>query len=120
MYFHARLAWGREENSGTFLMGEAWQAIFEERIPRPCRQLLDRYRQPLCNDFDRSESAAADGWVGKLSAQHASHRFAIAFLVSSGEFFGLLWREPLQKVNQLIWISELLETGFCALGKSPL
>ena len=114
------LGGGREIHVLFFLMGWAWQTIFEERIPQPCRQLLDRYRQPLCNDFDRSESAAADGWVGKLSAQHASHRFAIAFLVSSGEFFGLLWREPLQKVNQLIWISELLETGFCALGKSPL
>jgi len=92
MYFHARLAWGREGNSCTFLMGWAWKTIFEERIPRPCRQLLDSYRQLLCNDFDRSESAAADGWDGKLSAQHASHRFAIAFLVSSGEFFGLLLR----------------------------
>ena len=120
MYFHARLAWERQENSCTFLMGWAWQTIFEERIPRPCRQLLDRYRQPLCNDFDRSESAAADGWVGKLSAQHASHRFAIVLLIRGGEFLGFLWREPLQKVNQLIWISELLETGFCALGKSPL
>ncbi len=92
MYFHARLAWERQENSCTFLMGWAWQTIFEERIPRPCCQPLDRYRQPLCNDFDRSESAAAHGWVGKLSAQHASHRFAIAFLVSSGEFFGLVLR----------------------------
>lgn len=99
MCFHARLAWGREGNSCTFLMRWAWQTIFEEPIPRPCRQLLDSYRQPLCNDFDRSESAAADGWVGKLSAQHASHRFAIVLLIRCGEFLGLLWREPLQKVN---------------------
>ncbi len=89
MYFHARLAWERQENSCTFLMGWAWQTIFEERIPRPCRQLLDRYRQPLCNDFDRSESAAADGWVGKLLAQHASHRFAIVLLNYSRLAFAL-------------------------------
>ena len=79
--------------------GEAWQTIFEERIPRPCRQLLDRYRQPLRNDFDGAEPAAADGWVGKLLAQYASHRFAIVLLMPGGEFFGLFWREPLQEVN---------------------
>jgi hypothetical protein len=48
---------------------------------------------PLANDFDRSEPAAADGQVGKLFAQYASNRFAIAFFIRGGEFFGLFWRE---------------------------
>ncbi len=55
--------------------------------------------KPLANNFDGAESATADGQAGKLLAQYASNRFAIAFLIRGGEFFGLLGREAAQKVS---------------------
>ena len=73
--------------------------------------------KPLANNFDGAESATADGQAGNLLAQYESNGFAIAFLIRGGEFFGLLWREPVQQVQQIIRIAEPLEAGLCALGK---
>ena len=56
----------------------------------------------LTNNFDGSEPATTDGQAGKLLAQYASNRFAIAFLICGGEFFGLLGREL---VEQICWLT---------------
>ena len=56
----------------------------------------------LANNFDGAEPATTDGQAGKLFAQYASNRFAIAFLIRGGEFFGLLGREL---VEQICWLT---------------
>ncbi len=58
--------------------------------------------KPLANDFDGAEPATSDGQAGNLLAQYATNGFAIAFLVPSGEFFGLRLRELVQQIS---WLS---------------
>jgi hypothetical protein len=57
--------------------------------------------KPLANNFDGAEPATTDGQAGKLFAQYASNRFAIAFLIRGGEFFGLLGCELVEQISWL-------------------